>query len=41
MTGVGRRVRGKNVCRAREAVLAGAYEEFYRAWMDSPAAEDY
>ncbi len=27
--------------RAREAVLAGAYEEFYRAWMDSPAAVDY
>lgn len=27
--------------RAREAVLAGAYEEFYRSWMDSPAAVDY
>ncbi|MCI8305579.1 MAG: tRNA guanosine(34) transglycosylase Tgt, partial [Enterorhabdus sp.] len=27
--------------RAREAVLADAYEDFYRAWMDSPAAVDY
>ena len=27
--------------RAREAVLAGAYEEFYAAWMASPAAKDY
>ncbi|WP_283169691.1 tRNA guanosine(34) transglycosylase Tgt [Curtanaerobium respiraculi] len=27
--------------RAREAVLAGAYEEFYRAWMGSAAAKDY
>ena len=27
--------------RAREAVLAGAYEEFYEAWMASPAAKDY
>ena len=27
--------------RAREAVLAGAYEEFYREWMESPAAQDY
>ncbi len=27
--------------RAREAVLAGAYEEFYFAWMTSPAAKDY
>ncbi len=27
--------------RAREAVLADAYEDFYRAWMDSPAAADY
>ena len=27
--------------RAREAVLAGAYDEFYREWMESPAAEDY
>ena len=27
--------------RAREAVLADAYEEFYREWMDSPAAKDY
>ena len=27
--------------RAREAVLADAYEDFYRAWMASPAAADY
>ncbi|WP_303202346.1 tRNA guanosine(34) transglycosylase Tgt [Raoultibacter timonensis] len=27
--------------RAREAVLAGAYEEFYEEWMASPAANDY
>ena len=27
--------------RAREAVLADAYEEFYQAWMNSPAAKDY
>ena len=27
--------------RARAAVLAGAYEDFYRSWMDSPAAKDY
>lgn len=27
--------------RAREAVLADAYEEFYNAWMTSPAAKDY
>ena len=27
--------------RAREAVLAGAYEEFYAEWMASPAAKDY
>ena len=27
--------------RAREAVLADAYEEFYAAWMASPAAKDY
>lgn len=27
--------------RAREAILAGAYEEFYRDWMSSPAAKDY
>ena len=26
---------------AREAVLADAYEDFYRAWMESPAAKDY
>ena len=26
---------------AREAVLAGAYEEFYQDWMSSPAAKDY
>ena len=26
---------------AREAVLADAYEEFYEAWMASPAARDY
>jgi len=26
---------------AREGVLADAYEDFYRAWMDSPAAADY
>ena len=27
--------------RAREAVLAGAYAEFEREWMESPAANDY
>ncbi len=27
--------------RAREAVLAGSYAEFQRAWMKSPAAKDY
>ncbi len=27
--------------RAREAVLADAYEEFYQAWMASPSAKDY
>lgn len=27
--------------RAREAVLADAYEEFYQVWMNSPAAKDY
>ena len=27
--------------RAREAILAGAYEEFYQDWMSSPAAKDY
>ena len=27
--------------RAREAVVAGAYEEFYEAWMASSAAKDY
>ncbi|WP_281702723.1 tRNA guanosine(34) transglycosylase Tgt [Cryptobacterium curtum] len=27
--------------RAREAILANAYEEFYAAWMASPAAKDY
>ena len=27
--------------RAREAVMADAYEEFYQAWMSSPAAKDY
>ena len=26
---------------AREAIIAGRYEEFEREWMDSPAAEDY
>ncbi len=26
---------------AREAILADAYEDFYRAWMDSPACKDY
>jgi queuine tRNA-ribosyltransferase len=26
---------------AREAVLAGAYEDFYQEWMHSPAAKDY
>ena len=29
------------MARAREAVLAGAYEEFYQEWMASPAAVDY
>ncbi len=27
--------------KAREAVIAGEYEEFYRAWMASPAADDF
>lgn len=27
--------------RAREAITRGTYDEFYRAWMDSPAAKDY
>ena len=27
--------------RAREAILADAYEEFYQEWMASPAARDY
>ena len=27
--------------KAREAILAGVYEEFYQAWMASPAARDY
>lgn len=27
--------------RAREAVIADAYEEFYQSWMSSPAAKDY
>ena len=27
--------------RAREAVLAGEYEQFYEEWMNSPAAKDY
>jgi queuine tRNA-ribosyltransferase len=27
--------------RAREAVLADAYEDFYEEWMASPAADDY
>ena len=27
--------------RAREAVLAGTYEQFYQDWMASPAAQDY
>jgi queuine tRNA-ribosyltransferase len=27
--------------KAREAVLADAYEEFYEEWMASPAANDY
>ena len=26
---------------AREAILAGAYEEFYEEWMNSPACKDY
>ena len=29
------------MARAREAVLAGTYEEFYAEWMNSPAAKDY
>ena len=29
------------MARAREAVLADAYEEFYQEWMNSPAADDY
>ena len=27
--------------RAREAVLADAYEDFYQEWMNSPSAKDY
>ncbi|MEG0324820.1 MAG: tRNA-guanine transglycosylase, partial [Raoultibacter sp.] len=27
--------------RAREAVLAGAYEDFYEEWMASEGADDY
>jgi len=27
--------------RAREAVLAGAYEDFYAEWMNGPGAKDY
>lgn len=27
--------------KAREAILAGEYEEFYQDWMNSPAAKDY
>ena len=27
--------------KAREAILAGEYEDFYREWMESPAAKDY
>lgn len=29
------------MARAREAILADAYEDFYREWMGSPAAKDY
>lgn len=29
------------MARAREAVLADAYDEFLRSWMESPAAKDY
>ena len=29
------------MAKAREAVLAGRYEEFYEDWMNSPAANDY
>lgn len=29
------------MAKAREAVLADAYEEFYQEWMNSPAAVDY
>ncbi|WP_281508395.1 tRNA guanosine(34) transglycosylase Tgt [Parvibacter caecicola] len=29
------------MARAREAVLAGEYAQFQRAWMESPAAKDY
>ena len=29
------------MAQAREAILADAYEDFYRAWMSSPAAVDY
>ena len=29
------------MAKAREAIVADAYEEFYRSWMDSPAANDY
>ena len=27
--------------KAREAIMAGAYEEFYQEWMNSPACKDY
>lgn len=29
------------MARAREAVLAGEYDQFQQAWMESPAANDY
>ena len=29
------------MARAREAILADAYEEFYQSWMSSPGAKDY
>lgn len=29
------------MARAREAIIAGAYEKFYQDWMNSPAADDY
>lgn len=29
------------MARAREAILADAYEDFYREWMASPGADDY